>query len=163
MDKKLIQTESGFSTRNLHGDVVLTRFADGTTNGAAWQTGIQTHLLISHSRIKAEYDAGRDCVRRPDIDLNAWTHPPIAADPNAVPPIVAFAGRRKYPIGVDGYPTEEADVKIQKDQETLDKLRLTEATDNEKCMARILLTIPHDLQEEIQQKDSDFNSFTANY
>ena len=104
-----------------------------------------------------------DCVPRPNIDRNAWLYPPVAADPLAVPPIAAFAGRLKYPLGADGYPTEESDVKIQKDQETLDKARLQESSDNEKCMQRILLTLPHILQEEIQEKDPDFNQFTSNY
>ena len=159
MDKKPIQTDS----RNSNGDVVLTRNADRTTNGAAWQTSIQNHLLISHSRIKAAFDAGQDCVRRPDIDRDAWLYPPIAADPLAIPPIAAFAGRLKYPLGPDGYPTVDSDSKIQKDQETLDKHRLQESADNEKCMQRILLTLPHALQEEIQEKDSEFIVFTSNY
>jgi hypothetical protein len=83
MDKKLIQTE----LRNSNGDVVLTRSSDGTTNAAAWQSGIQHQLLLSHSRIKAAFDAGSDIERRPDIDPNAWMYPPIAADPLALPPI----------------------------------------------------------------------------
>ena len=142
MDKKLIQTE----LRNSNGDVVLTRSSDGTTNAAAWQSGIQHQLLLSHSRIKAAFDAGRDCARRPDINIDAWLYPPVIADPLANPPIAAFAGRRRYPLGADGYPTEESDTKLQKDQELLDKLRLQESADDEKCMNRLLLTLPPALQ-----------------
>jgi hypothetical protein len=132
---------------NSNGDLLLARTSAGVYNDASWMNYIRDTILVPFPDIKVAFDIGEDLSQYPDIDPNMWIHPPVAADPIAVPPIIAYPGRRKYPIGPDGYPTEAADIAIQKDQELLDKKRVvrtdkkqsmhgTDSENNSSCSSR---------------------------
>ena len=146
MEKKFIQTDTTSTGYNSNGDLLLQKASDGTTNDAMWMEYIQTTVLVAFAPIKSAYDNNLDLAPLPNLDPDAWTYPPIAADPLAQPPVLAYAGRRKYPLGADGYPTVEADLQLQKDNESLDKKRVDRTKLNQDCMTRILKTIPHSLQ-----------------
>ena len=149
MDKKSFQTETQSSLYNSNWDLLLAKTSAGVINDAAWWAYVRDNLLVSFAPIKAAFDAGQDLPPLEDIDPNAWMYPPIVADPLAVPPIIGYAGRLKYPVGLDTYRTEAADLALQKDRAEFKKDRLELTKLNQDCMTRLLKTIPHYLQEDI--------------
>ena len=110
MDKKSFQTETQSSLYNSNGDLLLAKTSAGVINDAAWWAYVRDNLLVSFAPIKAAFDAGQDLPDLEDIDPDAWAYPPVIADLLAIPPIVGYPGRRRYPLGADNYPTEAADL-----------------------------------------------------
>ena len=94
---------------NSNGDLFLTKTSAGVYNDGPWYTHVQEVLLVSFDKIKAAFDLNLDLAPYPDINPDAWKYPPVVADATSVPPIAAYPGRRRYPLGADGYPTEAAD------------------------------------------------------
>ena len=142
---------------------MLHKSSDGTINDSAWHSAIRDVTLISFAIQKFSLDLHEDFFSPVDIDPDAWLYPPVATFSLAVPPIVAYPGRKLYPVAADGYRTEAADERLSRDRERL-QTKIKDYEDQaQKCLTRILQTIPPSMQESIHLKDPQFRFFAANY